>query len=145
MSHKKHGNVGDIELAEDGVIIESWDAKYGKPYLRDELDELRDKLITHPDVRVAGFVVDSEVDLRREIVRRREELMSETATDIYLFSFDEWVKHEIKSLSSSQKYNLAQKWLAAIVESFAQKRLQIAPIDEPCDEWMRDLNSILSK
>ena len=44
-ANKKHGNVGDIELMELSVIVEAWDAKYGKPYLRDELEELRDKLL----------------------------------------------------------------------------------------------------
>ena len=30
-ANKKHGNVGDVELTENGIIIKSWDAKYGKP------------------------------------------------------------------------------------------------------------------
>ena len=33
-ANKKHGNIGDIELMEGHDIIESWDAKYGKSYLR---------------------------------------------------------------------------------------------------------------
>jgi len=84
-ANKKHGNVGDIELTENGVIIESWDAKYGKPYLRDELEELRDKLLTHPDCKVAGFVVDSEVDMRKDIEKRKSEVEIETATEIHIF------------------------------------------------------------
>ena len=28
VANKKHGNIGDIELIEDGEIIESWDAKW---------------------------------------------------------------------------------------------------------------------
>lgn len=143
-ANKKHGNVGDIELTENGVIIESWDAKYGKPYLRDELEELRDKLITHPNVKVAGFVVDSPVDLRRDIVRRKNELEVETATEIYLFSFAEWVDYEISNLTPDQKDELAHRWLTAIVESFAQRRLYAAPIDEPCDAWISDLISIMN-
>ena len=39
-ANKKHGNVGDIELLEDRQIVEAWDAKYGKSYLRDEIEEL---------------------------------------------------------------------------------------------------------
>ena len=38
---------------------------------------------------------------------------------------------------------LAKKWLIAVVESFAQKRPLLAPIDEPCDEWLHDLARIL--
>ena len=142
-ANKKHGNVGDIELTEYGVIIEAWDAKYGKPYLRDELEELRDKLLTHPDVKVAGFVVDSTVDLRRDIINRKDELQLETATEIHLYTFDEWVDYEVSRLSQEQKDLLAHKWLTAIVESFAQRRLSSAPIDEPCDAWINDLISIM--
>lgn len=143
-ANKKHGNVGDIELTENGTIIESWDAKYGKPYLRDELEELRDKLLTHPDVIIAGFVCDAKVDMRRDINNRKDELELETGTEIHLFSFDEWIAFEVSELTSAQKNELGYKWLVAIVESFAQKRLEAAPIDEPCDSWINDLISIMS-
>lgn len=142
-ANKKHGNVGDIELTEDGIIFESWDAKYGKPYLRDELEELRDKLLTHPDCRVSGFVVDSDVDLRRDIVSRKNDLENETSTEIHLFSFDQWVNYEVSQLNTPQKNMLGYRWLKAVVESFSQRRLQVAPIDEPCDAWINDLLSIL--
>lgn len=144
-ANKKHGNVGDIELAEDGIIFESWDAKYGKPYLRDELEELRDKLLVHPDCHIAGFVVDSAIDLREDIVKRKNDLETETATDIYLFSFDEWVSFEVEDLNNTQKDKLAFKWLKALVESFSQKRLEVAPIDEPCAAWVEDLIEILGR
>lgn len=143
-ANKKHGNIGDIELTENNIIVEAWDAKYGKPYLRDELEELRDKLITHTDVKVAGFVVDSNADLRKDIVNRRNELEIETATKIYIFSFDEWIAHELAELSLKQKNKIAYMWLQAIVECFAQKKSKIAPIDEPCDEWIDDLIKIMS-
>lgn len=144
-ANKKHGNIGDIELIENGIIIESWDAKYGKPYLRDELEELRDKLLTHPDVKIAGFVCDAKVDVRKDIVARKAELETETGTEIHLFSFDEWISFEVNKLAPTQKEELGYRWLIAIVESFAQKRLKVAPIDEPCDAWINDLISIMSK
>lgn len=143
-ANKKHGNVGDIELSENGTIIESWDAKYGKPYLRDELEELRDKLLTHPDVKVAGFVCDTEVDMRKDIIGRKNEVEIETDTKIYLFSFDEWISFETGKLTAAQQDELGYRWLIAIVESFAQKRSKMAPIDEPCDAWINDLISIMS-
>ncbi len=142
-ANKKHGNVGDIELTENNIIFESWDAKYGKPYLRDELEELRDKLLTHPDVKVAGFVVDSAVDYRRDIVNRKNEVEVETATEINLFSFEEWVIYETSSVPTAQKNELAYRWLKAVVECFARKRTKKAPIDEPCDAWINDLINIL--
>lgn len=67
-ANKKHGNIGDVELKDGRVIVEPWDAKYGKPYLRDELEGLRDKILTSPGVKVAGSIVDGEVDRRKDIV-----------------------------------------------------------------------------
>lgn len=142
-ANKKHGNIGDIELTDKKIIVEAWDAKYGKPYLRDELEELRDKLLNHPNVKVVGFVVDSDVDRRRDIMERVEEISFETGTEIHLFSFTEWLGYELKDLNDEQKNRLGFKWLIAVVESFAQKRLETAPIDEPCDAWIEDLINIL--
>ena len=76
-ANKKHGNIGDIEVVAglQGMhIIESWDAKYGKSYLRDELEELKDKLGEHPETAVAGFVVNQTPDLTSEIADRTDEL-----------------------------------------------------------------------
>lgn len=144
-ANKKHGNVGDIELTENNEIYKSWDAKYGKPYLRDELEELRDKLLTHPDVEIAGFVCDCNVDLRKDVIKRKNEIEVETGCKIYLFTFEEWISCETALLNEQQKNQLAYMWLVAIVESFAQHRLEIAPIDEPCDSWINDLIAILSR
>lgn len=142
-ANKKHGNVGDIELTEGSLIIEAWDAKYGKPYLRDELEELRDKLLEHPEVTIAGFVVDSTVDRRKDIENRVKELIIETGVDIRLFSFEEWVEYKTKSLLDPIRKVIGYEWLKAVVESFAQKRTEIAPIDEPCDAWLEDLIKLL--
>ncbi len=142
-ANKKHGNVGDIELTEGKTIIEAWDAKYGKPYLRDELEELNDKLRNNPEVRIVGFVADCEVDRRKDILRRIEDIELATSCEIYLFSFSEWVDFKLKDLSEKTKNELGYKWLKAVVESFAQKRTNIAPIDEPCDAWLKDLIKLL--
>ena len=138
-ANKKHGNIGDVELKDGRVIVEAWDAKYGKPYLRDELEELRDKILTSPGVKVAGFIVDSEVDRRRDVINRAEEISLETGVEIELFSFDEWVAYQTKRIAKSELDKVADRWLLAVVESFAQRRLDIAPIDEPCEAWVSDL------
>lgn len=138
-ANKKHGNIGDVELKDGRVIVESWDAKYGKPYLRDELEELRDKILTSPGVKVAGFIVDGEVDRRKDIVERAEEISVETGVDIQLFSFDEWIQYQTQRITDSQLDRIASRWLIAVVESFAQRRPEIAPIDEPCEAWVKDL------
>lgn len=138
-ANKKHGNIGDVELKDGRIIVESWDAKYGKPYLRDELEELRDKILTSPGVKVAGFIVDGEVDRRRDIVNRAEEISVETGVEIQLLSFDEWIKYQTQGIADSQRDRIAGRWLIAVVESFAQRRPDMAPIDEPCEAWVQDL------
>lgn len=144
-ANKKHGNIGDIELKEGNIIVESWDAKYGKPYLRDELEELFDKITVSPGVRVAGFVVNEQPDNRREIVDRIHEIEEMTGVRIMILSFDEWINWQIKDLLPQYKDILGKKWLIAVAESFGQKRLDIAPIDEPCENWLKDLIRVLTR
>ncbi len=138
-ANKKHGNIGDIELKDGLVVVESWDAKYGKPYLRDELEELRDKILMSSGVKTAGFIVDGEVDKRKGIMGRAEEISIETGVEIQLLSFDEWIGYEIQGMKRYQLDEIADKWLIAVVESFSQKRQEIAPVDEPCEAWIGDL------
>ena len=142
-ANKKHGNIGDIELDDGRVIVESWDAKYGKPYLRDELEELDDKILASPGVKIAGFVVDRDPDRRSEILNRSEEIASVSGVDIKILSFKEWVMWQTERLLPSQLNLVGFHWLLAVVESFGQKRTDIAPIDEPCEAWINDLIAIL--
>lgn len=142
-ANKKHGNVGDIELSSDEIIVEAWDAKYGKTYLLDELDELRDKLIDNPGVEVAGFVADRDVDKTDEILDKIAEISSDTSTEIILCSFDEWVEMQMHGFSEEERDNIADKWLMAVVETFALRRPEFAPIEEPSDKWLIDLSKML--
>lgn len=142
-ANKKHGNIGDVELKDGKIIVESWDAKYGKPYLRDELEELRDKILSSPGVKIAGFIVDGDVDRRKDVVNRAEEIAAETGVEIQLLSFDEWISYQTNKIGIGQMDKLAALWLIAVVESFSQRRLDIAPIDEPCEAWVQDLINIL--
>lgn len=142
-ANKKHGNIGDVELKDGNVIVEAWDAKYGKPYLRDELEELRDKILSSPGVKIAGFIVDGDVDRRKDVVNRADEIAAETGVEIQLLSFDEWVTYQTNKIGIGQMDKLATLWLIAVVESFSQRRLDIAPIDEPCEAWVQDLIKIL--
>jgi lambda repressor-like predicted transcriptional regulator len=143
-ANKKHGNVGDVELRHGNIIIESWDAKYGKPYLRDELEELSDKLEHHPNVEVAGFVVNTDVDRSNEIMDRADEISIIHDCEIQLLSFSEWIDRKSTGLTENQLEELGQRWLIATVESFGQKRTEIASIDEPCDAWLESISDILS-
>lgn len=140
-ANKKHGNIGDVEIVEkrgSRQIIEAWDAKYGKPYLRDELEELKEKLSDHPETQIAGFVVDAELDLREDIEERRMEIEDICGVEICLCSFREWVANQFERIGGDDQA-IATAWLQAFAESICQRRREIAPIDEPSDVWVSEL------
>jgi hypothetical protein len=134
-ANKKHGNIGDIELTLNGKIIEAWDAKYGKSYLRDELEELYDKIRDHDSVETVGFVTSEAPDFRPEILSRLEEIHELTGIAIKVVTFDEWAKSVISQYNINDSA-LSKQWLLAYTESLSQKRTGIAPIDEPCAIWL---------
>jgi hypothetical protein len=145
-ANKKHGNIGDIELTltqGNMDIIESWDAKYGKTYLRDELEELNDKLKSHPQTTLVGFVTDQKPNLKPEIKSRIEELELIHETEIHLFEFGEWVNYEINKYGLDPD-QVGSRWLIAIAESICQKRRESAPIDEPTTEWVESFKECIS-
>ncbi|MDP2902428.1 MAG: hypothetical protein Q8N96_04900 [Methylovulum sp.] len=143
-ANKKHGNIGDIELIEDLNIIESWDAKYGKAYLRDEIDEVIEKLAGHNSVGLVGFVTTLTPTINKEIRNKLDSAKELYGIDIKILTFEEWVE-DIFSRSLKENYiteiELAKNWLLAYAESIAQKRRDVAPIDEPCIEWVKELNT----
>ena len=145
-ANKKMGNIGDIELlSESGDIVESWDAKFGKPYLWDELVELGEKLNEKCCVQLAGFVTDGEPMLPNDLLNRKNEISRETGVRVEIFSFKNWVRMMSGDLSPKERKALPTAWLKAVAESFGRKRLEIAPIDEPCDAWIVDLARCLKK
>jgi hypothetical protein len=140
-ANKKHGNIGDIEITATKRamdILESWDAKYGKPYLRDELDELNEKLSAHPETEIAGFVVDGEPNFKDEIAARKAEVEEIHGVRIFIMSFDGWVRDQAKRVRTSGK-DIAVSWIIAFAESLCQARRDRAPIDEPSDAWVNEL------
>jgi len=147
-ANKKHGNIGDIELQDGGKIIESWDAKYGKPYLRDELEELNDKLELHDAVVEVGFVVSEEPQRLDELKSRIAEIEELHGVSIGLLSLEGWVEAQLKRAESAigtTEATIAERWITAYTESIAQKRPNQAPIDEPCYQWLASLLGLLSK
>ena len=145
-ANKKHGNIGDIEITggkRDSLhILESWDAKYGKAYLRDEMEELHEKLQEHPEVKLAAFVVDQNPNLKPEIKKRIEELEQNHNVRIEIVEFDDWVSRQAKRISLPAKQT-ANLWLIAFAESLCQLRRERAPIDEPADSWVRELRAFV--
>lgn len=145
-ANKKHGNIGDIEITEsegDMDIIEAWDAKFGKSYLREELEELNDKLVFHPQATIAGFVTDQKPNLKSEIKTRMQEIEEIHETEIRIMEFKEWVNFQIVTYDLDSS-TIGAKWLTAIAESICQKRRDIAPIDEPTTEWVETFIECIS-
>ena len=137
-ANKKHGNIGDIEVLfgqGDLDIIEAWDAKYGKPYLYEELSELQEKLCDHPETELVGFITDSTPNLRKDILKRKEDVEALHNVTIELIEFNEWA---YKHLPDEGKRSFAHHWLIVFSECICQKRRNIAPIDEPSENWVKD-------
>ena len=147
-ANKKHGNIGDIEISNNGQIIQSWDAKYGISYLRDEIEELSDKLYNHTNVLVAGFVTSITPTRLDELSPRIEEIELIHGVDLAILTFEDWVyrqRDEVLDIQSDGEKLLANAWIRAYSESLAQRRTTIAPIDEPCYQWVESLLEMLSE
>lgn len=144
-ANKKHGNVGDIEILEGASIVEAWDAKFGKTYLRDELEEISDKLEAHPDVHLAGFVTSAPPERLDELEARRLEIEEVYGISLEIMTLQEWVGEQFKRAEKEgvEESPLATHWITAYVESLAQRRPEIAPIDEPCFQWLESLEPII--
>jgi hypothetical protein len=144
-ANKKHGNIADIELLEDRQIVEAWDAKYGKSYLRDEIEELSEKLEIHPAVRKASFVTSVEPERIDELKSRCQEIEEIFGISLEIVTFEQWVKEQFTRVEEVVTENqLASAWITAYTESLAQQRRDIAPIDEPCYQWLLTLNETLT-
>lgn len=147
-ANKKFGNVGDIEVLASSQagsdIIEAWDAKYGKSYLFDELGELEDKLPNHKNLRRVGFVTDSKVQTSEEIEQRKAEIAEMFGLSVDILTFDDWVEEQF-TRSKANPDQTARDWFVAYVETICLKRLDLAPIDEPAESWVRGMKKILEK
>ena len=145
-ANKKAGNIGDIELVFAESVLEAWDAKYGKPYLYDELLEIRDKLLQEnwPVLVNVGFVTDKTPEMRQDVVEKIKEIEAEFNVKVSIKSFSDWVTFKIQQLGINKEAVLARRWLVAYAESLALHRTSKAPIDEPTEAWLKSLKRILS-
>ena len=146
-ANMKHGNVGDIELLQNDAIIESWDAKYGKAYLRDEIDEVMGKVAEHDDIVTLGFVTTVKPTKNKEICNKIADYKDTHGIAVQVITFEEWIKLIYSRVIpyDSSEADLSAAWLTAYVESLAQKRREMAPIDEPCIEWVSELKAMFQK
>lgn len=137
-ANKKHGNIGDIEILrrQGGMeILESWDAKFGKLDLRDELEELGEKLLDHSETRLVGFVTDRDPTVRDDLIARIAELELLHDAKIEIVSFEGWLISQA-ARSDKPPSATARAWAVSFAESLCQLRRDQAPIDEPCDAWV---------
>ena len=117
---KKHGNVGDIEIVkkQGGLeILEAWDAKYGKRDLRDELEELNEKLADHSEAELVGFVVDGSIELKPDIQTRIAELEEIHEVKIEVYNFRDWIRQQATRLPKDAG-NINAHWLTAFCRVF---------------------------
>jgi hypothetical protein len=144
-ANKKHGNIGDIELLENDLIIEAWDAKYGKGYLREEVEEAFEKIQNHDCVRIVGFVTTVDIERPAEILKRINDIQELCSVEIEIIRFDDWVDRIYERVSDmSTEMQLSQAWLTTYCEYLCQRRRDNAPIDEPCFQWVNYLYEILN-
>jgi len=147
-ANKKHGNIGDIELMENGDIVEAWDAKYGKSYLREEIEEAYEKIATHDNIQVVGFVTNVQIQRTGELDKRLEDIATLSGIKFVIIEFDGWSTLILDRCINSKmvdEVSLAKAWLRAYALTLSQKKRDIAPIDEPCMEWVRLLIQELRK
>lgn len=147
-ANKKHGNVGDIELLEEGEIVESWDAKYGKGYLREEIEEASEKIPDHDSIRIVGFVTNVDIQRTSELDQRIREVAELHDVNFLIIPYAEWVEYIFTRCIDStiiSESELAKAWLKAYVYTLAQRKREVAPIDEPCIEWVKLLRKELEQ
>ncbi len=145
-ANKKHGNVADVEVTiagSDFEILQAWDAKYGKPYLRDELEELNEKLRDHMETEIVGFVVDQYPVIKPEIIRRMEEIEEVHGVKVFIKDFVQWASQQLL-ITGDDVDTCGCEWLLAFTESLCQLRRDRAPIDEPSDNWVKNLGIFAS-
>ncbi len=113
-ANKKHGNIGDIELLENRQIVEAWDAKYGKSYLRDEIEELSEKLEVHPVIRKAGFVTSLEPERIDELKPRCQEIEEIFGISLEILTFEKWIEEQFSRTFEQEivtENELASGWI----------------------------------
>jgi hypothetical protein len=139
-ANKKHKNVGDIEIEitpESRVITEAWDTKFGKNDLRDEVEELFEKLKGQPECRIAGFITDQEPLISNGLANRIAQIEEALGgnVSIKILSFKDFTEEYIGSRIDLD--HSSASWIKAFVGCLAQRRRTQAPIDEPCHDWLR--------
>jgi hypothetical protein len=142
-ANKKHGNVGDVELEVDGLLVEAWDAKFGKSDLRDEFEELSEKLEGHQEIRTAGFVITETLRNETQQRERAQDIGALHNVDIRVEGLDIWIRERIEGCATPSA--IKSRWLYWYALALAQRNPIDAPMDEPTIQWLAELGEILSE
>lgn len=100
----------------------------------------------HPSVILAGFVTSVKLQRQSELISRCQELEEEFGIFLEILTFTDWVQNKFNQAIQEgfiTEEKLASAWLIAYTESLAQKRRNIAPIDEPSQQWLTTLKAII--
>ena len=141
-ANKKHGNIGDIEILVDDQIVISWDAKYGKGNLREEIEEVAEKIVHHKSVKKVGFVTTASIERIEEISSRISDIENLHGLTLEILSFSDWVDRIYDSILQTgalTEEEVSRKWIDMYCRYIGQKRRDLAPIDEPCLKWVEEL------
>ena len=147
-ANKKHGNIGDVEfVTEERSIIEAWDAKHGITELEQQVEELAEKMREHSHVRRAGFISNEAISINDSLQSRVSQVSKEFNAEIHLLTFEEWVSKTFEFYSidgnNVSEQVIAREWFLAYVGTLSQRRRDIAPVDEPCHEWLEKAIAML--
>jgi hypothetical protein len=83
-----------------------------------------------------------------ELKPRYEEIEEIYGISLEVLTFEEWIEEQFEHALTEEtvsEQELAVAWMTAYTESLAQQRREIAPIDEPCYQWLLTLKEILTE
>lgn len=141
-ANKKHGNIGDIEIVshdDQSVVLEAWDAKFGKTKLSKDLLQVREKLAKQPSTKTVGFVTDTEPHLCEETRQLMDFLRNTFGVEVHAISICRWINLQLEASGLSPQ-EAGRRWVMAFAECLCQKRRDRAPLDEPCHAWVEALH-----
>ena len=84
----------------------------------------------------------------KELDDRINDLSNLHGVNFAIVSYTDWVQIIYERCIQSSiidEINLSRNWIKAYVLTLAQRKRSIAPVDEPCMEWIRLLKEELIK
>ena len=124
------------------AFVQSWDAKFGKTLLREELEEAVEKIAPHEKLALLGFITSEPLRRKGELEPRVIELQKIYGIEIRFDCWKVWTEGVISTMVRQQmgtEEEVVRNWLYMYCDYLGQKRRDVAPIDEPCYQWVDSL------